>query len=159
MGSKIKEEATKSLIRSDSPDILLIQKTKMEDKVFLHIEKNLWKRSEGQAVSARGASGGLGTLWNANKFSKVKEVANPHWLFTKLKHVDSVETLCLFNVYVPVSAGEKKICWDSIRGLAESEDLANIIIAGDLNLTLSLAEKRGGSIVRDLAREWVEDLL
>lgn len=82
----------------------------MEDKVFLHIGKNLWKRSEGQAVSAREASGGLGTLWNANKFSKVKQVTNPHWLYTKLKHADSVETLCLLNVYVPVSAGEKNIC-------------------------------------------------
>jgi len=78
MGRKIKEEAIKSLIRSDSPDILLIQETKMEDKAFLHISKNLWKRSEGQAVSPRGASGGLGTLWNTNKFSKVLEVANSH---------------------------------------------------------------------------------
>lgn len=54
---------------------------------------------------------------------------------------------------------KKKNCWDSIRELAETEDLANIIIAGDLNLTLSTAEKRGGSIVRDPAREWAEDLL
>lgn len=60
-----------------------------------------------------------------------------------------METLCPFNVYVPVSGGEKNIYWDSIRGLAEFEDLANIIIGGDLNLTLSLTEKQGGSIVRD----------
>lgn len=82
----------------------------MEDKVFLHIGKKLWKRSEGQAISAQGASGGLGTLWNANKFSKVKEVVNSHWLFTKLKHVKSDETLCLFNVYATISAGEKNTC-------------------------------------------------
>lgn len=43
--------------------------------------------------------------------------------------------------------------------MADSEDLANIIIVGDLNLTLTLAEKRGGSIVRDPVRQWVEDLL
>eukprot|EP00253_Pinus_taeda_P034046 PITA_34046 len=159
MGSKIKEEAIKSMIRSDSPDILLIQETKMEDKAFLHIGKNLWKRSEGQAVSARGASGGLGTLWNIDKFTKVQEIANSHWLFTKLKHVGSDETLCLINVYAPVSTGEKKICWESIRGLADSEALENIIIAEDLNLTLSLAEKCGGSIARDPTCEWVEDLL
>lgn len=100
----------------------------MEDKAFLHIDKNIWKRSEGQAVSARGASGGPDTLWNASKFTRVKEIANTHWLFSKLKHVDSDETLYLFNVYVPFSAGEKKNCWDSIRELADSEDLANIII-------------------------------
>eukprot|EP00253_Pinus_taeda_P034292 PITA_34292 len=76
MGSKVKEEAIKSLIRSDSPDILLIQETKLEDKAFLHIGKNLWKRSEGQAVSARGASETLGTLWNTNKFSKDWDMIN-----------------------------------------------------------------------------------
>ena len=123
----------------------------MEDKAFLHIGKKLWKRSEGQAISARGALGGLGTLWNANKFSRIKEVANTHWLLSTLQHVDSNETLYLFNVYVPGSVGEKKSCWESIRRMAEKEDLVNIIIAGDLNLTLSPAEKRGGSVVRDPA--------
>eukprot|EP00253_Pinus_taeda_P015611 PITA_15611 len=163
MGSKIKEEAVKSLIRSEYPDILLIQETKMEDKAFLHIGKNLWKKSEGQAVSARGASGGLGTLWNPSKLTRVKEIANTHWLFSKLKHVDTDETLCLFNVYIPVNAREKKNCWDSIRELAETEDLANIIIVGDLNLTLSTAEKRGGSIeklrrVKSALKVWAKSL-
>jgi hypothetical protein len=32
-------------------------------------------------------------------------------------------------------------------------------VAGDLNVTLSQVEKKGGSIVRDPAREWVEDLI
>jgi len=37
--------------------------------------------------------------------------------------------------------------------------MENIIIAGDLNLTLHSSEKRGGCIVRDPAREWAEDIL
>jgi exonuclease III len=57
MGSKVKEEATRSLLRREAPDILLIQETKMEDNEFLQISKNLWKGSSGQAVSARGALG------------------------------------------------------------------------------------------------------
>ena len=35
----------------------------------------------------------------------------------------------------------------------------NIIIAGDLNVTLAAEEKKGGSPVRDPAREWVEDII
>jgi len=35
----------------------------------------------------------------------------------------------------------------------------NIIIAGVMNVTLAANEKRGGSPVRDPAREWVEDLM
>ena len=35
----------------------------------------------------------------------------------------------------------------------------NVIIARDLNLTLAANEKKGGSPVRDPAREWVEDII
>jgi len=38
-------------------------------------------------------------------------------------------------------------------------NLENITISGDLNVTLAAKEKKGGSPVRDLAREWVEDLI
>jgi exonuclease III len=159
MGSKVKEEATRSLIRREAPDILLIQETKMEDNEFLQISKKFWKGSSGQAVSARGASGGLGSLWNPLKYRLVTELHNTHWLFLKLQPLDSREALSLFNVYVPSSIGEKRECWDSIRHLSESENLENIIVAGDLNLTLRMEEKRGGTIIRDPAREWVEDLM
>ena len=35
----------------------------------------------------------------------------------------------------------------------------NIIISGDLNVTLAANEKKGGSIVRDPFREWIEDII
>ena len=35
----------------------------------------------------------------------------------------------------------------------------NIIIVGDLNVTLAAKEKKGGSPVRDPTREWVEDII
>ena len=61
LGSKAKEEAIKDLIRISQPDILPIQKTKMEKEAFLQVSGNFWKKG-GLAVSSRGASGGIGTL-------------------------------------------------------------------------------------------------
>lgn len=110
-------------------------------------------------MSARGAWRGLGTLWNSNKFSLISYSLNTHWIFFKMQHLDSKEIICLFNVYVPNNAGEKKDCWDSIKGLADLENLKNVIIAKHIKLTLQASEKRGGSIVRDPAREWVEYLM
>jgi exonuclease III len=46
-----------------------------------------------------------------------------------------------------------------LKEFLSSHQLENIIIVGDLNVTLSLGEKKGGSIVRDPFREWVEDII
>ena len=109
--------------------------------------------------SARGASGGLGTLQNTSKLKLVAEKEKVHQLFTKFQHQESKEVFSLFNVYVLVNAKEDKICWDSLRDMVDGEELENIFIAGDLNISLFQGEKQGGCIVRDLAREWVEDLI
>ena len=39
------------------------------------------------------------------------------------------------------------------------QQLENIIVAGDLNVTLATNEKKGGTPVRDPAREWVKDII
>lgn len=65
----------------------------------------------------------------------------------------------MFNLYAPVLPGEKKNCWNLLQSFLLEQNPGNIIIAGDLNVTLAVDEKKGGSIVRDLAREWVEDIM
>eukprot|EP00253_Pinus_taeda_P009185 PITA_09185 len=159
MGSKAKEEAIRNLIRTETPDILLVQETKLEDTVFLQTSKKLWYKSEARAIYARGASGGIGTLWNMSKFAVLFEARKTYWLLLKMQNLVTKEIFCLFNVYSAINIWEKKNCWDSIRQQANLTNLENIIIAGDLNLILHSSEKRGGSIVRDLARKWVEDIL
>ena len=62
-------------------------------------------------------------------------------------------------MYVPNIFSEKRKCWDSIDSFLSLHNPRNIIIAGDLNVTLAAEEKKGGSPVRDQAREWVEDII
>jgi exonuclease III len=159
LGSKIKEEALRDLVRLARPEVLLIQETKLEEEEFLRVSNVFWKKGPGRAVSARGASGGLATLWDSSKIELVEEAATTHWLFTKLLHKGSGHLVSLFNLYVPVSVNEKKECWDSLALFLNQSNSENLVVAGDLNVTLSLVEKKGGSIVRDPAREWVEDLI
>eukprot|EP00253_Pinus_taeda_P012689 PITA_12689 len=75
------------------------------------------------------------------------------------ENLDTKEIITLINVYSPVNIREKKDCWDTIKRQADLINLENTIIVGDLNLTLHSTEKRGGSTVRDPAREWAEHLL
>ncbi len=143
MESKAKEESFRILIITETLDILLIQETKLEDIVFLQTSKKLWYKSEARAIFARGASGGISTLWNMSKFAVLFEARNTHWLLLKIQNLDTKEIFCLFNVYSPVNVGEKKNCWDSIRQQADLTIMENIIIAGDLNLIIHSSEKKG----------------
>ena len=131
----------------------------MEEEDLLRTSSAFWKNGPGWEVSTRGASGGLETFWDSAKLDLVEEEGTTHWLFTKLYHKGSGHLVSLFNLYVHVSINEKKDCWDSLALFLNQSNPVNLIVAGDLNVTLSQDEKKGGSLVRDPAREWVEDLI
>jgi len=100
----------KYLMRIATPDVLLIQKTKLEEQHFFQVRKNLWNSSEGIAISSQGASGRLGTLWNPNKLDLIQTYASSHWILTILCHKDSGLQVSLFNIYVLVLQVEKREC-------------------------------------------------
>ena len=79
----------KDLIRTACLDILLIQETKMEEACFLQSTPYFWKFSESLAVSARGASGGLGTLWRKDAFDLISSISYTHRILSILLHKDS----------------------------------------------------------------------
>jgi hypothetical protein len=69
-----------------NPEILLIQETNMEEHDFLHTSKSFWRKGQGITVSARGASGGLGTFWDTSKYELISSKICMHWVFTSLLH-------------------------------------------------------------------------
>ena len=69
LGSKAKEETMKDLIRLSQPDIVLIQEAKMEKEAFLQVSRKLWNKGGGLFVGSRGASRGIGTLWDVRNLS------------------------------------------------------------------------------------------
>ena len=76
IGSNKKLDSMKYVIRTTSPDILMIQEKKME-ACFLQLAPFFWKFYEGLAVSARGASGGIGTLWRKDAFNIIHSFIIP----------------------------------------------------------------------------------
>jgi len=122
LGSSLKEEAIRDLVRVLRPEVLLIQETKMEDEALLRARNSFWKTGPGRAVSARGASGGLATFWDSAKLDLVEE-GTTHCLFTKLYHKGSGHFVSIFNMYVPVVFVEKKECWDSLNFFLNQHNL------------------------------------
>ena len=109
LGSTLKEEAMKDLVRIHNPEILLVQETKMEEAAILQDGKKFWKKCPGIANNSRGASGGIATFWDSTLYDIVAEECALHWVFTKLIHKLSGRTVSIFNLYVPVLHSEKKI--------------------------------------------------
>ena len=82
-----------------------------------------------------------------------------HWIFSSLWHKVFDHLVSILNIYIPALYSEKKDYWQSIQVMLSSLHPENLIMDGDLNITLSVKEKKGGSIVRYPLREMVEDLM
>jgi len=149
LGTQPKIEAVKDLMKIEPSDILLLQETKIEGQSLMDISKSNWKKNEGIAVSSRGTSGGVATLWSEDQFHLLNSHETQHWIFTELKHLESKLTIALFNLYVPVIYAEKRECWNTLSDFLDLHSLNNIILGGDLNLVMKLKEKRGGNSSRD----------
>ena len=56
LGSTLKEDAMRDLVRIHNPEILLVQETKMEEVAVLQAGKKFWNKGPGIANNSRGAS-------------------------------------------------------------------------------------------------------
>jgi exonuclease III len=137
----MKIEAVKDLLKTESPEILMLQETKIEGEALLDLSRMNWKRNGGKVVSARGTSGGLATVWIEDQFHLESSFETQHWIYTELRHKTSKISIALFNLYVPVQFVEKKECWQTLSDFVEAYSPKNIIIAGDLNIVLEPKEK------------------
>jgi len=143
LGNPNKAEAIKDLLKTETADILMLQETKVEGETLLNTNAMKWKFDSGKAVSARGTAGGIGTFWTKD-FSLERFLVTQHWIFTELRHSVSNLSLTLFNLYVPVQYEEKRECWRTLLDYIAQINPSNLVIGGDLNITLDPKEKKGG---------------
>ena len=64
LGNSTKPEAVKDFLKIETPDILMLQETKIEGGSLLDLSRTKWKLNAGKVVSARGSSGRLTTIWS-----------------------------------------------------------------------------------------------
>ena len=86
LGNLSKFEAVNDLIRMVSPDVLLLQETKIGDDILLSTISKKWKSKIGMVMGSRGTVGGIATLWTENVFTLEPSHITQHWLFSKLRH-------------------------------------------------------------------------
>jgi len=145
-GNPSKVKAIGDMLKMENPYLLMIQETKLEEKQILTYGDKKWKKEEGIVVSARGASGGLATLWSENTFDVLNSFAKQHWIFTELTHKKFGLNFSLFNIYTPNQYKEKRECWGTIVDFLDVYTPPHIILAGELNIILKANEKKEVSL-------------
>ena len=74
LGGENKVEAIRNIIKSERPNILLLQETKMSDVEVLALSHHFWTTNQGNAISSSGASGGIATFFSSKyEIKNVKE--------------------------------------------------------------------------------------
>ena len=81
LGGENKVEAIKNIIKSERPDILLLQETKMSDVEVLALSQHFWNSSQGFSISSIGASRGIASFF-ASKYEIKTMKENQDWLLT-----------------------------------------------------------------------------
>ena len=158
MGSSLKSNAVCDLLKSEHPDFLLLQETKITDQDF----QNNVKRSrsyEGIGMSAVGASGGIGTIWDKSKWKLKDSRQSKWWLRTDMQNTSKSEEYTIYNVYAPPHYRDKASCWESITSDLISAQDRKIFLGGDLNLIRNAEEKMGGNFLADPSRDALENII
>ena len=79
-----KIEDVNDFIRMASPDVLLLQETKIDEDSILSISSKKWKMNVGKGMSARGTAGEIATLWKEKSFSLEHSHTTQHWILSEL---------------------------------------------------------------------------
>jgi len=85
LGSSLKTNVAWDLINQEQLDLFLIQETKMSNQDFQNLTKR-YKNFTGTATDSVGASGGIGTLWNKNKWDLISQKSCNWWIRIELKN-------------------------------------------------------------------------
>ena len=86
-------------------------------------------------------------------------IENKNWLFIKLENKEKKKMFWIGNIYGPTIQAQKDSFWNSLEEQCEGKSLLPCFVAGDLNVTISADERRGGTKVRDPFGERLEDLI
>eukprot|EP00253_Pinus_taeda_P013489 PITA_13489 len=158
LGHPSKLAALKDLIHSENPEIVLIQETKQDQSEISRVISQQ-KHFNGCASEARGASGGILTIWDSNKWICDSTSVHQNSIRITLESKTGGSKVTVYNVYALNQYREKEMCWNTLEASIEEEQNNNLIIAGDLNLVMHANEKRGGNFTPDPSRSRLEAIM
>ncbi|RVW93866.1 Transposon TX1 uncharacterized 149 kDa protein [Vitis vinifera] len=153
LGSRNKRRMIKDFLRSENPDVVMIQETKKEncDRRFVG---SVWtvRNKDWVALPASGASGGILIIWDSKILSREEVVIGSFSVSVKFS-LDGCGPLWISVVYGPNSPSLRKDFW------VELFDIYGLTyplwcVGGDFNVIRRSSEKMGGSSLTPSMRDF-----
>lgn len=149
LGSRIKKEEIRELVRRHNFAFCCIQESKLEHCDDL-ICRALWGNGNFGWIArdAVGRSGGIISIWNSDLFSCLSAwhmegaiIVNGLWGSNRIQ-------CCVINVYAPCDLSVKRDLWDRLGCIVSQYSDSCLCIAGDFNAVRRASERAGrGSAV------------
>lgn len=146
LASKPKKLALKDLITRHNPDVVFLQETLGKGSDIESSLKSLFPGWSFSALDANGHSGGLAIGFKDGRFKTQNSWGLPHVLGMEVLSAEFDQPLLFINVYGPYQG--RAPFWKNFL----SKDLLlnrNLIIGGELNFSLGIAEAWGPSARED----------
>ena len=136
LGGKTKQCGLRSLFLSIRTDMILLQETMCSTFPTLLAFSKLLPSWEFCAISASGLSGGLLTAWNPHRV-KCRAFQTCVGLLVQASFHGMSSPIAILNVYGPYR--DRELFWEkALRG--GILNIPNLVLGGDLNLTLNSSE-------------------
>jgi exonuclease III len=146
-----KQKILKNKLKMEKPDICFIQETKCTTKKLLQISRKSWNTYNFLDIDSQNSVGGILTLWNPKKVDLISAEATSYYLSVDLQVIGTPDKVMFTNVYGPQLLDDKKRMMTALENLRDRNMNSHWILAGDFNIIVTLAEKKGG--VRRLDRD------
>ncbi|XP_057826906.2 uncharacterized protein LOC131038486 [Cryptomeria japonica] len=104
----------------------------------------VWKQWKGLLRQSKGASGGMGIIWNPLKVQITLLGEDKYWQHCLVTSLCKNESFNLFNVYGPSGANDKHELWALLSNKLQNITMGSCVFAGDFNAILASNEKKGG---------------
>ena len=120
LGSRKKRRVVKDFLRSEKPDVVMIQETKKAecDRRFMG---SVWtvRNKEWAALPTCGASGGILIIWDSKKLRSEEVVLGSSSVSVKFA-LDGCESLWLSTIYGPNNSVLRKDFWVELSDILDS---------------------------------------
>jgi hypothetical protein len=145
VGGALKQQALKRMRAVYKPDILSLQETMCAGPKVVDFLSYFLKEWSFGSLDADGLSGGLFSGWNPIFVAISSSVLNAG-IEIEIRSKELGKVYIIINLYGPY--GDKKPFWEGLgdSGIFTGE---NLIVGGDLNLTLNQREICGGATRND----------